>query len=254
MICGGLRTKGITKKSSEDNPLISVVTVVYNGEKNIEQTINSVLNQTYKNVEYIIIDGNSKDKTLEIIKKYEDRIDYWQSEPDKGIYDAMNKGIKLATGDYIGLLNADDWYENDTCEFIANKVCTEKADVYHGLLRYLDEDNQLLKVEGYTIKLINSGMIAHPTCFIKKSVYNKILYDTKYKSASDYDLIYKLINNKFIFNFSEKILTNFRVGGMSSGSLGLKESLQIQFKNKAITKRRYMILRLITMKKFWRKK
>ena len=122
MINGGLRTKGITKNSTAEKPLISVVTVVYNGEKTLEQTILSVVNQTYNNVEYIIIDGGSKDNTLDIIKKYEDKIDYWQSEPDKGIYDAMNKGIKLATGEFIYILGCDD--------FLIDKDIFENIKIY----------------------------------------------------------------------------------------------------------------------------
>jgi glycosyltransferase involved in cell wall biosynthesis len=107
---GGLRAQGIFKQSSDDKPLVTVVTVVYNNASTIEETIRSVLFQTYDNVEYIIIDGGSDDGTLEIIKSYDDFIDYWVSEPDKGIYHAMNKGIPLAGGQYINFLNADDHY------------------------------------------------------------------------------------------------------------------------------------------------
>ena len=106
---GGLRMQGYYKKSYKDKPLISVVTVVYNGEKYLDQTIKSVLNQGYDNVEYIVIDGDSRDSTVDIIRKYEEHIDYWVSEPDAGIYDAMNKGASLCSGKYIAFLNADDW-------------------------------------------------------------------------------------------------------------------------------------------------
>ena len=109
MTVGGLRTKGITKSSRPGEPLISVVTVVYDGAATLGQTIRSVLGQTYGNVEYVIIDGGSIDGTLDVIRSYEDRIDYWQSEPDGGIYDAMNKGIALATGEYVYVLGCDDF-------------------------------------------------------------------------------------------------------------------------------------------------
>ena len=110
---GGLRTQGYFKTSLESKPLITVVTVVFNGEQFLEETIQSVINQTYDNVEYIIIDGGSSDGTLDIIRKYEHAIDYWVSEKDKGIYGAMNKGCMLALGDGINFLNAGDWYNGD---------------------------------------------------------------------------------------------------------------------------------------------
>lgn len=97
----------------EEQLKISIVTVSYNAAKTIEQTIKSVINQTYSNIEYIVIDGGSTDGTVDIIRKYEDRIAYWVSEPDGGIFDAMNKGIKVATGEVVGIINSDDWYEHD---------------------------------------------------------------------------------------------------------------------------------------------
>jgi cellulose synthase/poly-beta-1,6-N-acetylglucosamine synthase-like glycosyltransferase len=105
---GGLRTQGCFKKSFDDKPLISIVTVVYNGEAFLEETILSVINQAYDNVEYIIIDGGSTDRTIDIIKKYEDKLDYWISESDDGIYDAMNKGIDLVTGEWVNFVNSSD--------------------------------------------------------------------------------------------------------------------------------------------------
>jgi len=113
---GGLRTKGFFKTSTPDKPLITIITVVFNGETHLEETIQSVINQTYDNVECIIIDGGSTDTTLDIITKYEDQIDYWISEKDNDIYDAMNKGLMLAMGDIVGIINADDWYERESIE------------------------------------------------------------------------------------------------------------------------------------------
>ena len=241
MLNGGIRTKGITKKSQNNKPLITVITVVYNGEKTLEETIKSVINQTYDNIEYIIIDGNSSDGTLDIIKKYEDKIDYWQSEPDKGIYDAMNKGIELAQRDYVALLNADDWYEPDTCLTIANEILKNKADVYHGVLRFVNKNGDVLKIEGYTINLLAHGMIAHPTCFISRDIYKTVKYNINYKSAADYDLINYLAHKNIKFYFIPKILANFREGGMSSNIIGLVESAKIQRKYKYISVFNYLI-------------
>ena len=198
MLSGGLRTKGITKQSQENQPLITVVTVVRNGEKTLEKTILSVINQTYKNVEYIIVDGASTDGTLEVIKKHEDRISYWISEPDKGIYDAMNKGIDLATGDYIALLNSDDWYEKDTCEIIANKINEGRADIYYGMVRVIDKQtNKSLYISGYIINVINHNMIAYQTCFLSKEIYLNPKYNIKYKTVVLMPIqCVKLYNNK----------------------------------------------------------
>ena len=107
---GGLRKKGIIKKSTKDKPLITIITAAFNSEKYLEECINSLYNQEYTNYEHIIIDGGSTDQSLNIIKKYNDKIDYWSTKPDKGIYDAFNIGMKLSKGDYIGFLNSDDKY------------------------------------------------------------------------------------------------------------------------------------------------
>ena len=130
---GGLRTKGYFKKSFDDKPLISIITVVFNGEKYLEETIQSVINQTYSNVEYIIIDGGSSDGTLDIIKKYEERIDYWVSEKDRGIYDAMNKGIDVASGKWLNFMNGgDEFYDNKVIENIFKNCSYEDEYVIHG--------------------------------------------------------------------------------------------------------------------------
>ena len=117
---GGLRIKLEFKQSLPNRPLITIITVVFNGEKYLQETINSIKNQTYNNYEFVVIDGGSTDKTMEIIKKNSNTIDYWVSEEDEGLYDAFNKGLSLARGDYIGIINSDDTYENNALEILTN--------------------------------------------------------------------------------------------------------------------------------------
>lgn len=233
---GGLRTCGKIKSSQSDKPLITVITVVYNGAETLEQTIQSVINQTYDNIEYIIIDGASKDGTLDIIKNYEDKIDYWQSEPDKGIYDAMNKGIAVSNGDYIALLNSGDWYENDTVSIIAKNVLEHPlTDIFYGLMNVLSENKEPLWVYGYGHKVLNNFMIAHPTCFVRKELYLKNKYNIQYKSAADYDLFLTFYQQGYSFVFIEKILANYLLGGMSDSFTGKKECILVQYMHKTIS-------------------
>lgn len=210
-------------KKSIENPLISVITVVYNGEKYIENTILNVINQTYNNIEYIIIDGGSNDGTLAILKKYERFISYWVSESDKGIYDAMNKGIAIAKGELIGIVNSDDWYELNTAALVVDKyrMCKD-VDVFHGNISKCTQNGTFLKIMKPVLELdkIYTDMIYwHPTFFVKKSLYNKIGdYSIKYKVAGDYDFLMRCYKEGISFGYINEVLTNFRVGGASSSS------------------------------------
>jgi hypothetical protein len=140
---GGLRTKGINKNGTIDRPLVSVITIVFNGEKNLEQTIQSVINQDSDNFEYIIVDGGSSDRTLEIVKKYESQIDYWISEKDRGIYDAMNKGINLAHGQWLSFMNCADLFYS--CKSLSGVPLKADVDFYYSdsILYNIDKDVQL---------------------------------------------------------------------------------------------------------------
>ena len=203
----------------KSNLKISVITVTKNSEKFLEENIKSLLNQTYKNFEHIIIDGKSTDNTIEIIKRNSDKIHKWISEPDEGLYYAMNKGIKLSTGDIIGILNSDDFYYQNALE-IVNKYFSmdENLDFLFGTV----EKHKLMY--GYFPKKIKWTFGFYTThsvgFFIKKSSQIKVgFYDTQYNFSSDYDLFYRMIEKEKMKGVSTKkdeILGKFRQGGLSS--------------------------------------
>jgi len=224
-------------KDADYQPLISIITVVYNGINTIEQTIQSVIRQPYKNKEYIIIDGGSTDGTVDLIKKYETSLSYWVSEPDKGIYDAMNKGIACAKGELIGIINADDWYEENVFkEIVKYYQETGSGKVIHGLLRnFLDEE--FYSMIGNSIRRLRFDMIQHPTCFIPKTIYDKYgVYDTSYKYSGDYDLILRFVNSGVKFCFVERPIVNFRLGGISSIPQAEIEMFKVRVKHHLISK------------------
>ena len=179
MINGGLRIIGNEKKYKNGFPIITIITVVYNAATILEKTIRSVINQSYQNIEYIIIDGNSQDGTLDVIKQYEEKIDYWQSEPDKGIYDAMNKAIELSTGQWISFMNAGDlFYDNETIKsvFVSEKMYSGYNIIY---------GNTILQWDGFT-EIKNPGRdsempFCHQSCFTKLSLLKKYKFDLKYR-------------------------------------------------------------------------
>ena len=230
-------SKDLVKTSKPELlPLVSIITVAYNAARTIEQTIKSVINQSYENLEYIIIDGGSTDGTLDIIKKYEDRIDFWVSEADKGIYDAMNKGITYANGDLIGIINADDWYETDIITYIADCYKnTDRATVIYGLLRNF-KDEQFYSVKGNSIRALKYDMIQHPTCFIPKSVYMQYgMYDLRYIYSADYDLVLHYVNSGIQFKFIDQVIANFRIGGISFKFKAQSEKYRILKKHRIIS-------------------
>lgn len=202
-------------------PLVSVITVVYNGEKYLQQTIDSVRNQTYKNVEYIIIDGGSTDNTLDIIKKNVDVISKWISEPDKGLYDAMNKGVKMSSGVLIGIVNSDDWYENDALELNVKEYLTHPdKKIFHGDKRCIDpnSENFIRKAKNKDFLIKYHGMVLnHPTMFIRKDFYKENIYNINLKSLSDYQLVLTAyVEDKKCFHYIPEVISNYRLGGISA--------------------------------------
>ena len=207
---------------------ISIITVVWNNKETIKDAIESVLNQTYQNIEYIIVDGASSDGTIEIIEGYGSKIDKFLSEPDRGLYDAMNKGIHLATGDIVGILNSDDFYID---EFVIEKVAKvfeeKKCDSLFADLVFVKPDNLEKVVRQYDSshftpdKFAYGWMPAHPTFFVKREAYEKYgVFKTDYKIAADYELLVRFLYNHRLnyYYFNENII-KMRLGGASTSGL-----------------------------------
>jgi hypothetical protein len=196
-------------------PLITVITVVYNGAKYLEDTIKSVINQTYPNVEYIIIDGGSTDETIDIIKKYEDYIDYWVSEPDKGIYDAMNKGIDLTAGQWINFMNAGDrFYDENLIEEVFSKNIRKNVFIYGNAI--LTPLNIIQKQENWHLNILKR--IIHQSIFTPLACLKKKKFNLKYRIMADYDLIRYCINESKVV-YIDKIICYYDYNGVSSKPL-----------------------------------
>ena len=202
---------------------ISIITVSYNAEKTIEKTILSVTAQTYANIEYIVVDGNSNDETLSIIQNHEDKITHWISEPDKGLYDAMNKGIKMATGDLVGILNSDDTFYSDTIlEEIAAFHTANAIDASVGNIMQHQENGKVVRVYSSKYwspeKLKIGFMPPHPSIFFKRELFEKFgLYELGFIIGADYELITRFfLKERINWNYSGITTTAMLVGGLSS--------------------------------------
>lgn len=195
---------------------VSVITIVYNAVDTIENTIQSVIEQTYPNIEYIIIDGGSTDGTLQIIEQYKNSISKVITGPDKGIADAFNKGIALATGDWIGMINADDWYAYNAIERVMLNV-SANDEICCGNLTLIGENGFALCKKS-KVRWLNLGMyIMHPTCFVRKEVYERIgLYDTSLKIAVDFDMFLRIKSRGFKIKYIKEMIAFMRTGGTSS--------------------------------------
>ncbi|SEA83564.1 Glycosyl transferase family 2 [Oribacterium sp. KHPX15] len=214
---------------------ISIITAVYNDCTTIEETILSVIHQTYKNIEYIIIDGASTDGTKEIIEKYKDNIDIFVSEKDNGIYDALNKGIRLASGDVIGILNGDDWYELNALEEVADILNSDsKFMAVAGSIRRVDcTGSSTIKNNRNLADMWYYMPINHPAFFVRREVYERYgEFDTKYKIAADYDFVFRLFVNAVNIQTYANVWTNFRVGGISTTKIVATAEESIEIKNR----------------------
>jgi glycosyltransferase involved in cell wall biosynthesis len=211
---------------------ISLITVSYNSAATIKDTVDSILTQDYPDIEYIIVDGNSKDKTVEIVKSFGNKISKFVSEPDKGIYDAMNKAIKMATGDVVGILNSDDFYTSSKIiSQVANAFADESIDAVFGDLVFVDPANLKKVVRTYSSRGWHPGkfargfMPAHPTFFVRKKYYERFgLFKTDYKIAADYELLIRFLYvHKLKYQYLPLNMVTMRKGGISSN--GIKSNI-----------------------------
>jgi glycosyltransferase involved in cell wall biosynthesis len=205
---------------------ISLITVTFNAENTLDRCIQSVIGQTYKNVEYIIIDGVSTDRTIQIIDQYKDHIKTILSEHDKGIYDAMNKGIKLAGGDIIGMLNADDFFtDNSILSTIADTFKQQKAPIIYGDLDFINSQGKIVRKwrsGQYSQGMFNWGwMPPHPTFYCKRELFYTLgFYSLEYGTAADYELMLRFMHlNNIPAFYVKKVLIGMEIGGMSNKSV-----------------------------------
>lgn len=199
---------------------ISIITVCYNSEPTIERAIKSVIQQDDPNVEYIIIDGGSTDGTVDIIKQYAEDISYWVSEPDQGIYDAMNKGIERATGEVVAFLNSDDWYPENILSEIASRFMTEEMQILCGEM-YVHQYGHVIrwhiKEEKMKQQLRVRMGFSHPAMFVRRSLFEEYgKFDTKYQIAADYDWLLRMHDHHVPIATIDRVLCNFSYGGIST--------------------------------------
>lgn len=217
---------------------VTVITVSYNSENTIRDTIESVLSQSYKNVEYLIVDGGSKDRTVEIIKSYENQFENekdfkWISEKDDGLYHAINKGIDMASGDIVGILNSDDFYsDQDVLSDIVSNFIND-VDCIYGNLVYVKTENTDIICRKWKSKSFKKGLFekswtpAHPTFYCRKEIYDKFgVYRTDFNIASDVDLMYRFLDKYEVKSlYIDRLMVKMRAGGVSNR--GLKSTITI---------------------------
>ena len=241
---------------------LSIITVTYNSERTLRDTMESILSQTFQDFEYIIVDGASKDATLDIIREYEPRFQgkmRYVSEPDKGIYDAMNKGFAMATGDVIGILNSDDFFtSDDVLQAVVDGFAGEYVDAVYADIHYVNTDDLTKCVRYYSSSvfrpwMMRFGMIpAHPSFYCRKAVYDQYgSFDTTYRIAADFEILLRLIFiHRIRTRYVKKDFVTMRLGGASttgygSWSLIMKEHLQIMKRHGVVTNRFLLSLRYI---------
>tara|TARA_Y100001970_G_scaffold136342_1_gene167778 strand:- start:3344 stop:4213 length:870 start_codon:yes stop_codon:yes gene_type:complete len=251
---GGRWLKGKFKKSSKKKPLISIITVTLNSQKYLDQTLKSIFNQRYKNYELIIIDGKSKDKTLSIIKKHEKKIDYWVSEKDKGIYDAFNKGMSYARGEYLGFVNSDDILTKNAIYYLVNYHNSKKFDFIFGAVK--KHWGILHGYKKWKVKFSWGFYSSHSTgFFIKNKAAKKVgKYRVKFKHHADWDYFFRMIVKEKLLGISstkKELFGIFRRGGYSS-KLSFDKHIEETVKIRLFNNQNKFLVFLITVYKFYK--
>ena len=226
--------------------LVTVITPCYNSEKTIKRTIESVLAQSYKNIEYLIIDGASTDKTVEIAKSFEKDFQGRMkivSEPDEGIYYAMNKGIQMAQGELIGIVNSDDYYEPEAVEIMVRHRSEAPYQILYGFERTLRDGKEAgIHIHHHTN--LDYQMITHPTCFVTKKLYEDFgVFNTEYKYSADYEFMLRMYHGgKVEFTPVYQLISNYALGGASGSGEAYMETQGLYYKYGRITKKKYKLL------------
>ncbi len=206
-----------TGKHISKKPLVSIITIVLNDESDIRQTMDSVLQQSYESVEYIVIDGGSKDGTVSILEEYDSQLTFWQSTADSGISDAFNKGIQRARGEIIGLINAGDWYEANTVECVVDAFLADReVAVVCGALQFWKGLQQEYICSSVPELLEREMSVTHPTCFVLTDLYKRFgMFSNDYKLAMDYELLLRFKCKGAIFVSLDNVLANMQHDGIS---------------------------------------
>jgi len=228
----GIRDKGSSPEWEKGRPVVSIITVVYNDFSGLKKTLQSINNQTYKNIEHIIIDGASTDGTVDLIREYQDNIHYWISEPDEGLYDAMNKGLEAANGDFVWFMNAGDlFHQDDTTEKIIS-LGSGNVDIYYGDTMIVDENynevglRRLRPPKKLDWKSFKKGMlVCHQSILIKRTLADQ--YDRRYKHSADFDWVIKALKKTDSIVNTNLIIASFLDGGHSKQNI--KPSLKERF-------------------------
>lgn len=212
---GGRRVRGPVREYEPNKPIVSVITVVFNDKAGIERLIKNIAQQSYRNIEYIVVDGGSTDGTLDIIRRHEDLIDHWTSEKDKGIYDAMNKGVSLATGEWVNFMNAGDSFYAPTTVAEIMESMPPSVDLVYGHT-YYNEDGRMRLIETYSIDTLWKSMIcSHQSIFARRCLLTARPFNLAYKISSDFDFIYYSYTKGAKFHDTKKIVAVHSVDGVS---------------------------------------